>query len=93
MSKQQIKKFRVKPKFNTNLVGYLVANGAGFDNPELNSGLTVAGRYDGNGFYLRKDNFLEKLPLYASSRYIAYNRKWTERGSYYENCRWCRGLQ
>ncbi|WP_195513371.1 hypothetical protein [Turicibacter sanguinis] len=73
-------KIRVKPKFNTNLVGYLVANGAGFDNPELNSGLTVAGRYDGNGFYLRKDNFLEKLPLYASSRYIAYNRKWTERG-------------
>lgn len=72
-------KIRVKPIYNKNIIGYLVANSTGFDNPDLNSGLTVAGRYDGNGFFLRKDNYLEKLPMFAASRYITYNRHWTER--------------
>ena len=49
------------------------------DNPDLDSSLLVGGRYDGNGFYLRKDNYLEKMPLFAMSRYITYNREWTER--------------
>ena len=61
------------------IIGYLVANTSGFDNPDLNSSLLVGGRYDGNGFYLRKDNYLEKLPMYAASRYITHNREWTER--------------
>jgi len=39
----------------------------------------MAGRYNGNGFFLRKDNYLEKLPMFAASRYITYNRIWTER--------------
>ena len=26
-----------------------------------------------------KDNYLEKLPLFCASRYITYNRTWTER--------------
>lgn len=69
----------LKAIFNENIVGYLVANGAGFDNPDLNCGLTVAGRYDGHGFYLRKDTYLEKLPLFAAGRYITYNKNWTER--------------
>lgn len=61
------------------MLGYLIANTSGFDNPDLNSGLLIAARYDGNGFYLRKDNYLEKLPMFAASRYITYNREWTER--------------
>lgn len=52
---------------------------SGFDNPDLHSSLLVAGRYDAHGFYLRNDNFLEKLPMFAASRYINYNREWTER--------------
>lgn len=36
----------------------------------------VAGRYDGNGFYLRSDNFWEKLPIYAASRYYSYKTDW-----------------
>lgn len=71
---------RVKPIWNKNIIGFMVANSTGFDNPDLNSGLTVAGRYDGNGFYLRNDNFLEKMPLFAASRYITYSPYWTERG-------------
>lgn len=72
-------KKRNKPVYNKNIIGYLIANTSGFDNPDLNGGLLVAGRYDGNGFYLRKDNYLKKLPMFCATRYITYNREWTER--------------
>ena len=72
-------KISVKKLYNNNILGYLVANQSGFDNPDLNSGLTIAGIYAGHGFFLRKDNYLEKLPMFAASRYITYNRSWTER--------------
>lgn len=76
---QKGKPYRVKTLYNDNIVGYMVVMQAGFDNPDLNSGLTVAGRYDGNGFFLRKDNWLSKLPIFVASRYCKYNREWTER--------------
>lgn len=72
-------KVRNKPLYNKNVVGYMIANTSGFDNPDLNSGFLIGGRYDGNGFYVRKDNYLEKLPMFCAARYITYNRKWTER--------------
>lgn len=61
------------------ILGYMVAHSSGFDNPDLDSSLLVGARYDGNGFFLRRDNYLEKLPMFAASRYITYNREWTER--------------
>ncbi len=70
---------RVNPVVNENIIGYLAVYGSGFDNPDLHSSLLTCGRYDGNGFYLRKTNYLEKLPMFAASRYITYNREWTER--------------
>ncbi len=57
----------------------MVVDSSGFDNPDLHSSLLSAIRFNGSGFYLKKDNFLEKLPMFASSRYITYNREWTER--------------
>ncbi|MGU8835702.1 hypothetical protein ACV3UL_15600 [Clostridium perfringens] len=72
-------KIRVRKIYNDNIIGYLIANQSGFDNPDLNSSLTIAGMYAGNGFFLRKDNYLEKLPMFAASRYITYNSSWTER--------------
>lgn len=72
-------KLRNTPYISDSIIGYLVANTSGFDNPDLNSSLLVGGRYDGNGFYLRRDNYLEKLPMYAASRYITHNRGWSER--------------
>lgn len=57
----------------------MCANATGFDNPNLNSGMTIAGRYDGHGFFVRKNNYLEKMPLFAASRYITYHGGWTER--------------
>lgn len=70
---------RVKTRYHKDMIGFLVANGTGFDNPDLNSGLVVAGRYDGNGFFIHTDNYLEKLPLFAASRYYKYNREFTDR--------------
>ncbi len=70
---------RITPLYNENIVGYMVVDGAGFDNPDLHSLLMVAGKFNGNGFFMRNDNFLEKLPMFAASRYINYNRAWTER--------------
>jgi hypothetical protein len=72
-------KKRIKPIFNDNLLGYLVVDGPGFDNPDLHACLLAAGIYNGNGFHLRKDNYLEKLPMFCASRYITYNRSWTQR--------------
>lgn len=68
-----------KPRYNPNMIGYMSVYSSGFDNPDNMSSLLIAARYDGHGFYLRKDNYLEKLPMFAASRYITYNREWTER--------------
>lgn len=69
----------LKPTFNKNIIGYMVADSSNFDNPDLMSVLIRCGLYKGHGFYLRSDNFLEKLPMFAASRYVRYNRSWTER--------------
>ena len=70
---------RIKPIINSNILGYMAVYSSGFDNPDNMASLLIAGRYDGNGFFLRNDNYLEKLPMFAASRYITYNREWTER--------------
>lgn len=72
-------KQRISPKYGEDILGYMVADSSGFDNPDTHSSLLVAGRYNGNGFYVRKKNYLEKLPMFCASRYITYNKEWTER--------------
>lgn len=72
-------KHRIRPLYSKDMLGYLVADSVGFDNPDAKSSLLVAGRYNGNGCYIRKDDYLDKLPMFCASRYITYNREWTER--------------
>ena len=72
-------KKRIKPMYSDDMLGYLVADSVGFDNPDAKSSLLVAGRYNGNGCYLHKSDYLDKLPMFCASRYITYNRAWTER--------------
>ncbi len=67
---------RAKNIWNDNIIGYLVANGYGFDNPRLNSGMVISNRYDSNGFILRKDNFMENLPLFAAGKYTDHVNEW-----------------
>ena len=75
------KKVRIKPLYSDEMLGYLVADSIGFDNPDAKSSLLVAGRYNGNGFYLHKDAFLDKLPLFAATRYIHYEKSFLKRGA------------
>lgn len=72
-------KKRIKPLYSDEMLGYMVADSCGFDNPDAKSSLLVAGRYNGNGFYLHRDRYLDKLPMFCASRYIKYNSYWTER--------------
>ncbi|MEI7463049.1 MAG: hypothetical protein WCK03_01470 [Candidatus Taylorbacteria bacterium] len=62
------RKSRVIKKFNKNIIGYLVAQQFGFENPRLSTNLTRCAIYNGNGFFLRSDNFIEKLPLFAAGK-------------------------
>ena len=72
-------KLSLTPIFNDNIVCYLAPKGNGFDKPDLNCTLTTCAFYNAHGFYVRSDNYLEKLPMFCASRYITYNRAWTER--------------
>ena len=72
-------KLSLKAVHNDNILGYMVIDGSNFDNPDLMAVLIRAGLYKGHGYYLRSDNYLEKLPMFCASRYITYNRGWTER--------------
>ena len=67
---------RLKPIYNKNIIGYIVANSFTFDSPRLKSSLTCGGRYDGNGFFLRDFDLLEKLPLFATGKYTDNNNNW-----------------
>lgn len=70
------KNARVQNSFSENIVGYIVANSFTFDSPRLKSSLTVAGRYDGNGFFLRKELFMSLLPMLAAGKYTDNNNNW-----------------
>lgn len=67
---------RAKAVFNENIIGYLMTKSNTFETPRLQTLLTRNGLYDANGFYLRKDNFLEKLPMFAAGWWSTYNDKW-----------------
>ncbi len=66
----------VVPVSNENILAYLVAYKNTFDSPRYCSMLLRGAIYNGHGFYLRSDNFAEKLPLFAASRYTDNCNNW-----------------
>ncbi|MCL6423686.1 hypothetical protein Bequi_09850 [Brachybacterium sp. JHP9] len=59
------------------IIGFLVAEKMSFDNADLATILTRVGVYNGTGgFYLRRSNYLSKLPLFAVGRYPSEGRFW-----------------
>ena len=58
---------RFKPYYNDNIIAYLRAESFGFDANSIC--LVRGGLYNGNGFYLRKDKYLEGLPLFCAKEY------------------------
>ena len=58
------KTIRVKKIYNDNMIGYIRASSFNFD--ALSRQLLRCGEYDANGFFLRSDNYKDKLPLWVS---------------------------
>ena len=77
-------KIRISPLYNKNIIGYLVAQSFSFENPRMLSNLFRTAIYNGNGFYLRSDNFLEKLPLFAAGKY-PIEEKWYKNGTIFKS--------
>ncbi len=69
-------KFRLKSKRNKNIIGYLVSQSNNFDNPRLGCLIVRSTLYNGNGFYLRDDNFLSKLPLFSAGKFTDNFNSW-----------------
>jgi hypothetical protein len=64
---------RAKKLYNKNVIGYLVASSFSIDRKHVS--LTRCALYGGNGFHVRRDNFMEKLPLFAAATF-PYDKKW-----------------
>lgn len=73
-------KITIKPILNDNIVGYMMHCGSLFERPDLQTQLTRLGYYGGHGYYLREDNYLEKLPLFCAGWFYHMSNIW-----YYNN--------
>ena len=65
--------------YNENILGYMTAKG--FLIGPSNFSLTRQILYNARGFYLRTDNYLDKLPLFAAKLYP--QERWYERDVYF----------
>jgi hypothetical protein len=68
-----------KSYVNENIIGYLVVKGFAVTQHDVY--LLRGTRYNIRGFYLRSDNFVDKLPLFAAKLYPQKN--WYERDVYF----------
>jgi len=65
--------------WNKNIIGYMFAGGFSVDVKHIL--LVRSTIFNGRGFYLRIDNYLEKLPLFAAKLYP--QEKWYEKDVYF----------
>lgn len=79
------KSLSVNAKYNDNIIGYLTAKSTTFENARSMTHLLRNTEYDGHGFYLRKDNYLTKLPLFAAGWWSSYETTWWKLGIYYRS--------
>lgn len=78
----------ITPLFNENILAYLMTSNFQIDRKDVT--LTRGGLYKAHGFYLRCDNFLEKLPLFAAATFAydkwyktdVYSKSYDGQGSY-----------
>ena len=57
----------ITPTYNKNIIAYLMASNFQIDRKDV--ALTRCGLYKAHGFYLRLDNYLEKLPLFVAATF------------------------
>src|SRR3989338_5322434 len=80
---ESVKEFSKKPIYNENIVGHIRITSYNLDpiSMSLTRVITHNGLMKTIGFYLRSDNFIEKLPLFAAKLYPQKN--WYERDVYF----------
>ncbi len=61
------RKVYIKPIYSNEIIAYLVASNFQIDRKDVM--LTRCGIYKAHGFYLRSDNFTEKLPLFVAATF------------------------
>ncbi|MBN2094057.1 MAG: hypothetical protein JW740_01675 [Candidatus Zambryskibacteria bacterium] len=81
--KESAKKVKRKAVYNENIVGHLRITSYNLDpiSYSLTTTITYNGLEKSQGFYLRSDNFVDKLPLFAAKLYPQKN--WYERDIYF----------
>ncbi len=57
----------ITPLYNKNIIGYMMASNFQIDRKDVS--LTRCGLYKAHGFYLRSDNYLEKIPLFVAATF------------------------
>lgn len=57
----------IVPLYNKNILGYMMASNFQIDRKDVS--LTRCGLYKAHGFYLRSDNYLEKIPLFVAATF------------------------
>lgn len=80
---ESLKEFSKKPIYNKNIVGHIRITSYNLDpiSMSLTRVITHNGLMKTIGFYLRSDNFIDKLPLFAAKLYPQKN--WYERDVYF----------
>lgn len=82
------RKVYIKPIYSEETIAYLVASNFQIDRKDVM--LTRCGIYKAHGFYLRNDNFIEKLPLFVAAAFPydkwyktdVYSKSYDGQGSY-----------
>lgn len=82
------RKVYIKPIYSDEIIAYLVASNFQIDRKDVM--LTRCGIYKAHGFYLRSDNFVEKLPLFVAAAFPydkwyktdVYSKSYDGQGSY-----------
>ncbi len=85
------RKVYLKPIYSDEIIAYLVASNFQIDRKDVM--LTRCGIYKAHGFYLRKDNFVDKLPLFVAATFPydkwyktdVYSKSYDGQGSYLKN--------
>lgn len=72
---------RVKMPEGLEYIGYITIDNFGIDSPFQNSRLTRLPKYNGNGMFLTKEDYIYKLPLLAASKYMENISDWKIMGS------------
>jgi len=67
------RKIMVNPLYNPNMIAYMQTDSFSIDRKVVH--LTRGALYNGHGFYVRSDNFVEKLPLFVAAVF-PYDKWW-----------------